>query len=269
MCNTGGSLKACVPCEGATPFPWQVWTSTSDICVPDCDVGVSWSVNPQGQCELCTPLVCALGELLKRCTARADAVCQPCSVTYGALAAKQEYITPGLCTARCVSGYYMFSGVCMPCIPVGGPCDVGQNQSSDCVDPAARRAAPLCQLCPFVLAPGEIWGPSCRVVCGLGLVRVNGSCIQCSIALCGLGQSGTCGDYLDCVPCPVVLHEIFTVAGSCVQRSCQDGFARDDYRQCVPLVVVPIVTTPVPDDANAIAALIYPARANAHSAMRS
>jgi len=267
VCNTGGSLKACVPCEGATPFPWQVWTSTSDICVPDCDVGVSWSVKPQGQCELCSALVCTLGELLKRCTARTDTLCQPCSITYDLLLPKQEYITAGLCTTRCQSGYYMFSGVCLPCVPVGGPCDLGQNQSSDCVAVEARRAAPFCQACPFVLGPGETWGPGCRVGCDLGLVRVNGTCVQCAIALCGLGQSGTCGDYLDCIPCTVVPHEVFTVPGSCTPRQCQDGFARDDYRQCVAVTTIPVITTPTPIDGNAIAGLVYPARANAHSGM--
>ena len=238
------------------------------MCLPDCDVGVAWSSVAQDPCELCSPLVCALGEKLERCTARSDTKCPPCSTTvHGLLPPKQEYITPGLCAARCQSGYYMASGVCVPCVPTSGACRNGQNQSSDCVEPSSRLAAPVCQPCPFVLAAGEIWGSACRIACGLGLVRVNGSCVQCAIALCGLGQSGSCGDYLECMPCAVVPHEIFTVAGSCAQRACQDGFVRNDYRQCIAFTTPSLISTPTPPDPNAIAGLIYPARANKHSGM--
>jgi hypothetical protein len=99
-CNKNGQYKTCVPCEGVTPYPLQIWTTSElslfQVCQPDCEPGVSWSVAAwttlnQTQCQPCAVLVCALGELFSPCTPRRDTSCQSCAqiAAFGPLPAHQ------------------------------------------------------------------------------------------------------------------------------------------------------------------------------------
>ena len=297
-CDVLSRYQTCVPCEGPTPSPMQVWTTSAadafQACVPDCEPGVSWSPTTttnmaQLQCQPCAHMACRLGELFTRCTPRQDATCQPCADTaYGALALNKEYIAPGLCTPQCVSGYYATSTSlpCLKCLPVGGePCALGQNQTSYCLDALTeRKSAPLCQSCPQQLVTGgpyRTWAgrssttPPCAVACVEGYVLVNGTdCVPCDSGLCAYGQMGICTSYppvtyLNCRNCTSAFlpFEEFVQPGSCATR-CRAGYAYDLYRQCAPIVPVAApTTTPVSNTANEAAVHIYPTRGLKHSGM--
>ena len=276
--SCGNDLKTCVPCVGQTPNALQVWTSTAPFqsCVADCEPGVSWG-EAGGKCTPCTQRACELGEKRTDCTSRSDASCVPCAQTsFGTLGLHQEYATAGLCTPRCVAGYYMTGG-CVPCVPLAGSCRAGFRQTSYCVEPSERLAPPMCQACPNSLGFHEAWALNpCDIICTGGYVRQNGTlCVACIPSLCKVGELGICtpsvsGEtYLDCVPCPVAprVNEQFSSAGSCA-TSCAKGFALSTlFGRCVSNVAnTPPATTPTVG-LGASEGLTYPARSVRHSGM--
>jgi hypothetical protein len=275
--------KACVPCEGATPYPWQVWTTSAATafgeCVEDCEAGVSWSERPRGLCVLCTQRACLLGERYVDCTARADSECTICEKAgYPSLPANEEYVTAGLCTTRCVEGFY-YSGMlqkCVGCIPTTGSCLTGQTQNTFCLEVEARRLAPTCQVCDKVLGENQVWALGsrpCMIACVVGYVWLesNQTCAKCSAALCKVGEQGVCTEswsstYYDCTPCasPLQAHEEFLGAGLCGKR-CKSGFVMNQlYHRCESPTTAVHAETPSPQSADT-PSLIYPRRAMAHS----
>ena len=288
-CDTYGKMSACVPCEGPVEFPWQVWTTTAPFrtCVPDCEPGVAYSDAPQQECKQCKHPVCALGERFVACTPRADAECQPCAqtATYGGvLPAAAEYVTPGLCSTRCMAGYYdtNVNGPQVVCAPCAAACLPGQNQTTYCVAPEDRQRPPVCQACPVALQPQQVWAaavhvqaPPCEAVCAYQSVPLGPACVACARSLCPLGHAGLCADdwssqttQLQCTPCAAVgAREEFVAAGSCAKR-CRAGFVLDQQKKCV-LEAAPATApaTPPPDDPNGAPGIVYPSRARQHSAM--
>lgn len=233
-------------------------------------------------CYPCSNPVCVVGERFVACTAREDARCEPCSVAYGALNTYEEYVTAGLCSTRCVSGYYYDGTRCVECLPIIGACSLGQKQTSLCIDPSERKAAPLCTTCAHTLGSNEVWaahGGACSIACTFGYVlspQNTTVCVLCKPALCPLGKRGTCTNswsttYLDCgADCPVSLgaHQVFVEGGSCV-KECATGFVWSDMvQQCIgatPTTTPTDDATPMPLEPTT--GLIYPTRTRQHSGM--
>jgi len=289
-CDSKMGLGTCIPCEGHTLQPLQVWTSSfSDYfssCTEDCEPGVGYAAVVGAPCQRCSNAQCVLGERFVACTPREDARCDLCSVGYGPLGTHEEYVTAGLCSTRCVSGYYYDGSQCVECLPTTGACALGMKQTTRCLDVSERKSAPLCTACTWVLQAHQVWAlrsantGACAIGCTLGYVlsplNVT-SCVPCKTSLCPMGKRGTCTNswsttYLDCdANCGLTLgpHEEFVEAGSC-EKQCVKEFAWSDYAlRCVArkaTVVVP-QTTSVPMEPTT--GVVYPVRARQHSGMSS
>lgn len=277
----------CVPCEGTPQWPMQVWSSTAEgECVADCEEGVAWALASNQSCSACTPnLACELGQYLVPCTRRADAYCTAC----GALLSKEEYVTPGSCVTRCVSGFYYSdkTGTCQQCSQAQ-ICAVGQTLSSDCIDPAGRFAKPTCIDCVPPLGEYEKWGlavlttaglstfgyPVCGRVCDFGRLSSNCS-VRCSPALCAWGQRGICqyanmAMWLECVACPLLkTGERWVAPGDC-SVECGEGFLASNGGSCTPVIIPPSSSPPSAvagrsDSSSSSMMLLYPTRQRRHT----
>ena len=290
FCNSA-TLRTCVPCEGPTDYPLQVWTTQGpyyDTCIADCEPGVSFArIKGQDRCDLCNHVMCTLGQLFTACTPRSDASCTTCP---DPLPSNAEYITAGQCDTRCMSGFY-FSDIfgCIECNPLS-VCLPGYVQSNMCENPINRTAPPTCSPCPYTLQANEVWANQyvssaldCTSACDFHYVLIisneqktsNTTCQWCTPALCGMGKMGSCFDDhyfrltdLQCRACdPISPNEFWMSPGSCLSQ-CRSGYsANNEFLKCLPLKTEPI-TTPTPDASEA-PVFIYPTRLNRHSAMPS
>ena len=286
LASCAGGGAACVPCEGALSGDLQAWTSLPPYtaCTADCEPGVGFAAQPGGQCQPCTRVVCALGELLRPCVPRADAYCDPCPP----LPDYSEFVVPGACVSRCASGYYYDAGgSCRPCAIA---CVAGFGPSKQCATPDERLSPPACVSCQGALAPGAVWGGACAQVCGRWMLArvVNGSsfCEQCDPATCGVGQGGTCegvalslaagGLYastrLTCAPCDAPpAGTTFAMAGLCTALVCLPAYAPSPDGTCVPRTTPAAPSTPAPatlvlaGGSSELPALQYPVRSRRHS----
>ena len=229
------------------------------------------------KCAYCTVRACALGEWFRDCSARSDSVCIPCvQAGYAALATNEEYVVGGLCTARCVEGYYRSGNTCVVC---DGLCPAGQNQTTYCMETWARKTAPSCQPCPQSLAENQVWGvQGCTVACLGAYVwfAPNASCVLCVPSLCQVGEEGICthswsGSYFDCAPCasPLRVHEHYEGPGVCT-KACEGGYEWSAvYERCMALdaTTSTATTTPTPSAEGDGLGLIYPRRSMRHSGL--
>lgn len=201
-------MRACVKCQGITPYPLQTWTSEGPFfleCKAQCEPGISWSANydvaeeGSGACIPCSMTLCDLGEKYVPCTQWNDTQCANCFSIMGQTQAtieaqNLEFFTRGSCTLRCVRGYYWnsASNACLRCLDEASKCALGTRISSLCELPEERLASPFCVACDEQLDPNEQWMPGghrCETLCAFNYVRhpLNGTCVAFEPKLCKLG----------------------------------------------------------------------------------
>ena len=280
------TTQTCVPCAGVLPGALQAWTSLPPYtsCTADCEAGVGYAAQSSGQCQPCTRLACALGELFHACVPRADAYCAPCP----ARADHTEFIAPGDCGTRCAAGFYASATACLTCA-IG--CAAGSMPSKACLDPAERLSPPTCLPCTGALLAGAAWGAGCTRVCGKWMLAAGGNgtarCVLCDPAACGLGQGGACEatalfhpipelyatTRLACTPCDAPpAGTTFAMAGLCTAVVCLPRFVPNGDGTCVPAPPsAPPAPTPAPatlvlaGGSSARPELQYPVRSRRHS----
>lgn len=224
---TADDKAVCLPCVGALPGAYQIWTSVPPYfseCVPACSPSVSYRLTPNAtDCAPCSNPQCALGEYLDPCTVTTDAACLPC----GALQSRMEYVSSG-CKTRCIAGYFAGSQGCVSCDllpscppgsyrPAAGPCDAG------------------CTECPAA-APNTVWHEACDTTCAPGFIIFSSNSTGCQLcdpsAMCQHGGECTL-DSVVCYDAPAAAAE--TTESAPAARSAErtiimGGVARPDLK---------------------------------------
>jgi cysteine-rich repeat protein len=215
-CGNSNGKRVCIQCQGTTPYPYQVWSSSGPWytrCIPECERGISWNPNLEinelstgfsdeghGPCVLCSQVSCLLGEFYIPCSLTNDTQCVPCETSLGL---NQEYYLEGSCNQRCVEGFFWDSRAneCKSCQDI--ECGVGHRKNSNCILPEERLFEPVCDPCSEVLSSREQWYPNsekCEKLCTFNFVRnpLNGTCEEYEEKLCDFGyQSSKAVKYLD------------------------------------------------------------------------
>ena len=188
---TADDEAVCLPCVGALPGAYQIWTSEPpyfSTCIPACSPAVSYRLTPNAtDCTPCSNPQCAPGEYLSPCTVTSDAVCLACSPA----APLMEYVSSSSseeCKTRCVDGYFLDYAGCASCelLPI--------------CPPGSYRAKPCdadCTECPAA-APNTTWTDACATTCAPGFIMLSAECQLCDpSAMCQHGGECT----LDSVLC--------------------------------------------------------------------
>jgi cysteine-rich repeat protein len=192
--STAIDQAVCLPCVGALPGTYQIWTSeppSFSTCVPACSPSVSYRLSPDApDCAPCSNPQCVSGEYLSACNLTSDAACLPCAAV---LSPVLEYVAPGECKTRCIAGYFLdFSwsrnGECVKCerlpsCPMGKyratPCDAACSECSDVPNLQQPNTVWTDAACSFKCAPGFIMLPAtqaCQLCDPSVLCQHGGEC---------------------------------------------------------------------------------------------
>ena len=163
---TADDEAVCLPCVGALPGAYQIWTSEPpyfSTCIPACSPTVSYRLTPNAtDCAPCSNPQCAPGEYLAPCTVTSDAACLTCS----ALSPLMEYVSSASeeCKTRCIDGYFLGSEGCVNCELLPS-CPPGSYRPREACDAD-------CTECPAA-APNTVWTAACSTMCAPGFIPAN------------------------------------------------------------------------------------------------